>query len=555
MTTVIGEMASRQSLGNVFEFFRTRASIVPARLAFFCAAAGISNATILAILNTAAARSVQGEGQGFLLAMFLLVIIVYVNTQRYLFFAVTTEVENILHRYRMEQVERARHSDLDTLERIGPARIYNGLTRHPRVISNATGAIAFAVQSAAVVGFTLVYLAWLSVPALVLSVVLLGLGIVIFQIRVRRARARLTQAAAKETELFDSTTDLLEGFKEVRLHRGRNADLADFIEAISGEVEQIRTDVHVKLTEVAIFAQLTVFGVAAAMVFLLPLFGLAQSAEILKVITVILFLVGPLSGVVGVSPVLVEANAACRELLALEEQLKGAPRRMPAGGGELRAFREISLERVVYRHMVDGNGNGFKVGPIDLTLRAGDMLFISGGNGSGKSTLLKLLTALYLPQDGKIRLDGQEVDAERREAYQSLFSTVFSDFHLFRRLFGLDNVKPAEVAQWLEIMEVKGKTHLVDGRFDTLRLSTGQRKRLAFIVAMLEDRPIYVFDEWAADQDSAFRRKFYDELLPRLRKQGKTIVAVTHDERYLERATRHLTMEEGHFVEREGSHG
>jgi len=147
-------------------------------------------------------------------------------------------------------------------------------------------------------------------------------------------------------------------------------------------------------------------------------------------------------------------------------------------------------------------------------------------------------------------VDGRAVDARGREAYQALFSTVFWDFHLFQRTFGLDTVSPDAVRRWLEVMEIADKASYRDGRFDTLKLSTGQRKRLAFVVAALEDRPVMVLDEFAADQDPAFRRKFYDEILPLLTARGKTVVAVTHDERYFNRATRHLIMDEGRFVGR-----
>lgn len=248
------------------------------------------------------------------------------------------------------------------------------------------------------------------------------------------------------------------------------------------------------------------------------------------------------------SSAVANAQAACEVMLDLERRLHQAVQRSGSGTapGQPSDFAEIELRQVVYTH---GQSGGFMVGPIDLTLRRGDVLFISGGNGSGKSTLLRLLTALYLPQQGQLLVDGRVVDGDRREACQNLYSTVFSDFHLFRRLFGLGDVAPDQILEWLTTMEIEKKTGMHDGRFDTIKLSTGQRKRLALVVAALEDRPIYVFDEFAADQDPAFRRKFYDEILPALRARGKTVVAVTHDDRYFDRATRHFVMEDGRLTE------
>jgi putative pyoverdin transport system ATP-binding/permease protein len=259
---------------------------------------------------------------------------------------------------------------------------------------------------------------------------------------------------------------------------------------------------------------------------------------------------GPITAITGASPAIAKARTSCEALIDLERQLEAAARGSHATTEPLTRFEQIELRSAIYRHKLADGTNGFEVGPINLLLRSGELLFISGGNGSGKSTLLKLLTALYVPQTGELVVDGTTIDADHREAYQNLFSTVFSDFHLFNRTFGLSDISPERVSEWLVRMEIDGKTRLHHGQFDTIKLSTGQRKRLALVVAALEDRPIYVFDEFAADQDPAFRRKFYDEILPTLHERGKTVIVVTHDERYFDRATRHLTMEDGRFAER-----
>jgi putative ATP-binding cassette transporter len=189
------------------------------------------------------------------------------------------------------------------------------------------------------------------------------------------------------------------------------------------------------------------------------------------------------------------------------------------------------------------------VGPIDLTIRAHEITFITGGNGSGKSTFLKLLTGLYQPTSGVIKVDKVPIDETNREIYRNMISTVFSDYHLFKRLYGLRNIDHQEINELLREMELEEKTGLVDNEFETLELSNGQKKRLALLVSLLEDRPIFVFDEWAADQDPGFRRKFYKELLQKLKEKGKTIIAVTHDDRYFDVADRLLKMEEGKVTE------
>jgi putative ATP-binding cassette transporter len=194
----------------------------------------------------------------------------------------------------------------------------------------------------------------------------------------------------------------------------------------------------------------------------------------------------------------------------------------------------------------------FQVGPVDFTLRSGDLVFITGGNGSGKSTFLKLLAGLYKPESGEITLDGVQVTDNERDAYRALIAAIFSDYHLFHRLYGIPDPGPAEINRLLAQFRLLDKTSVTNGEFRTLDLSGGQRKRLALIVGLLEKRPILLLDEWTAEQDPEFRRKFYDELLPQLTQTGATVVVITHDERFLDEwhlPARRLRMDEGRFVE------
>lgn len=516
------------------------------------AVAGGCTIVVLSTLNSGAVNASKDDALGWLFVLFGAAAAVQIYSQRYLHITAFTEIEKSLHTYRMRQVERVRRCNLDALEEIGPARIFGALTRQTQTLATTAPAILAGAQSAISVVFALAYLAWLDIAALFLTVAIVGLGFLVYMFRLRRARAMLAEVNGQENELFDSVTDLIEGFKEVRLNAGRSADLAVFIDEISRRTCEMRTDVDVKLLEVYLFGQLIFLAAGGALVFLLPGFGLTQPEELLKTVTVILFLFGPIGSMTAASSAVANAQAACEVMLDLERRLEQAAHGSGAAPAQPSDFAEVALRQVVYTH--GENGSGFMVGPIDLTLRRGDVLFISGGNGSGKSTLLKLLTALYLPQQGQLLVDGRVVDGDQREACQNLYSTVFSDFHLFRRLFGLGEVGAEHVAEWLTTMEIEKKTGMHDGRFDTIKLSTGQRKRLALVVAALEDRPIYVFDEFAADQDPAFRRKFYDEILPALRARGKTVVAVTHDDRYFDRATRHLIMDEGRLTEYGASH-
>jgi len=173
-------------------------------------------------------------------------------------------------------------------------------------------------------------------------------------------------------------------------------------------------------------------------------------------------------------------------------------------------------------------------------------VFIVGGNGSGKSTLAKLITGLYLPEAGEIYLNGQLIGANNREWYRQHFAVVFSDFYLFDRLLGLDRQDLDQQAQqYLRQLQLDHKVTIRDGQLSTTALSQGQRKRLALLTAYLEDRPIYLFDEWASDQDPVFKEMFYTQFLPQLRSQGKTVLVISHDDHYFDQADRIIKLDYG----------
>jgi putative ATP-binding cassette transporter len=192
----------------------------------------------------------------------------------------------------------------------------------------------------------------------------------------------------------------------------------------------------------------------------------------------------------------------------------------------------------------------FSLGPISLDLHPGELVFVIGGNGSGKTTFVKVLSGLYQPSQGHVTLDGKMITDANREWYREHFSVVFSDFHLFNKLLGQSNSQTESLAhQYLRLLHMDQKVMVRERAFSTLDLSQGQRKRLALVTAYLEDRPIYVFDEWAADQDPQYKEIFYKTLLPDLRERGKLVIVITHDDRYFHLGNQVIKLEDGKVVE------
>jgi putative ATP-binding cassette transporter len=174
------------------------------------------------------------------------------------------------------------------------------------------------------------------------------------------------------------------------------------------------------------------------------------------------------------------------------------------------------------------------------------LVFIMGGNGRGKSTLAKLITGLYIPESGKFFLDDQPITYKNREWDRQHFSAIYSDFYLFERLVGMTNHDlDKQAAEYWREFHLENKVQVKDGVLLTTALSQGQRKRLALLTAYLEDRPIYLFDEWASDQDPFFRDIFYKQLLPELKRRGKTVFVISHDDRYFDIADRAIKLDYG----------
>jgi putative ATP-binding cassette transporter len=212
-------------------------------------------------------------------------------------------------------------------------------------------------------------------------------------------------------------------------------------------------------------------------------------------------------------------------------------------------LERLDLVDVVHTYRREGENADFILGPINLTIFPKEILFLTGGNGSGKTTLAKLLTGLYVPAAGEILLNGKPVTDENRELYRQHFSVVFSDFHLFDSLLGMNRAKLDNRAnEYLSQLQLDHKVQVKEGALSTTELSQGQRKRLALLTAYLEDRPIYIFDEWAADQDPQFKEVFYYQLVPELKALGKTIVVISHDDRFYQVADRILKLDYGKLV-------
>jgi putative ATP-binding cassette transporter len=527
------------------------------RLAFMAALGGVANAMILASINAGA--QVAGKSDGTPLwgaALFLLGLLLFVKTQQYMVITAAAEIEAIIHKLRVRLIDAVRRSEVQAIETLGRARIVAAITTDSAILAQASSTLIFAVQGVVLVVCVSFYIAYLSLATFAFTALVFAATAVLFHAKGRELAEGLQKATASSARLFDRFMDMLNGIKEVRLNKSRSDDLFAEIGEVSRVSANTRIVTEAESAKRAIFAQTSMFLLLGLIVFAGPMLtGSLTGDAVAKSITALLFVVGACFHLVQSIPVLTNADAAADRLETLAAEIDAQVRspELDAAAAAVNGFGLIELRRVVFRYFDKSTEATFTVGPVDFALRPGDAVFIVGGNGSGKSTFLKLLAGLYGPAEGEIVLDGTVVGDDNRNVYRSLMAAIFTDYHLFFRLFGIATSDTGEIGRLLDTLELARKTGIgPDGAFRTLELSAGQRRRLALLVALLEHRPVLLLDEVTSDQDPDFRRKFHLELLPRFIAAGVTIVVVTHDDRYLNELkvpTRKLRMDDGRLID------
>ncbi|MBI3436396.1 MAG: cyclic peptide export ABC transporter [Proteobacteria bacterium] len=539
---------------SFFQLVRREMETSLNRLVIVSSLGGVSSASILAAINAGAQAADNGAVSLRAAFFFIIALILFIQTQHYVLITTTAEIEAIIHRVRVRLMDYVRRSELLPLEAIGRAEIVAAITRETATLTQASIMLAFSVQGALLITFVIAYVAFLSLLAFGLSVVIVGIGAAVFHAKTRQLAIDSQEATLWENRLFDRLSDLLDGFKEVRLNHARSDELYRDIVEVSRAAANIKIRTQSETFKRMVLLQSSLYTMLGTVAFVVPNFSeTVSSGSITKTITALVFIVAACFGLVQSIPVILRANASAESIVGMEVRLRETVAAIEALPGDpAKRFNMIEMRDVEFSYTDKSSDSVFKVGPINFTLRSGELVFITGGNGSGKSTFFKLLAGLYQAQSGQISFDGTPVSNATREAYRGMIAAIFPDFHLFLRLYGIEQPDHTEVDRLLAQFRLLDKTRLADGEFRTVDLSSGQRKRLALIVSLLEKRPILLLDEWAADQDPEFRRKFYFELLPALNQSGVTVVAISHDDRYIEEMeapARRLHMDEGRLVE------
>jgi putative ATP-binding cassette transporter len=438
---------------------------------------------------------------------------------------------------------------LRNLEEIGPPRILAALTDDVFNISQSLLAIPIISVNVAILLGGAAYLGWLSWQILAALFGMIVFGAISYRAVVSSAFRWLSLAREEQDRLYGHFRALTEGIKELKLHRSRRgAFFTRNIQATTEIYQRHNVAAEARFIIAQNWSHLLYFALIGLILFLIPTMAVISRETLSGYVITTLYLMGPLAGVMSSVSLFGRASVALRNVenlgISLAEQSR---ERCPMDeAGPERGFERLEVVDVVHSYHREQEDNHFTLGPINLSFRPGELVFLVGGNGSGKSTLAKIVTGLYVPEKGGIFLDGEAISDKNRDDYRQLFSAVFDDFYLFEVLLGLNRPGLDQHAErYLKQLHLAHKVKVKDGTLSTTAVSQGQRKRLALLTAYLEDRPFYLFDEWAADQDPHFKAVFYTQLLPELKARGKTALVITHDDKYFHLADRIIKLDYG----------
>jgi putative pyoverdin transport system ATP-binding/permease protein len=513
---------------------------------------GISSAAAIALINQSISQISPAHPQApqGLLWGFVGLVAITLITNLISQFVLVQLAQDAIYKLRLRISGWILASPLRHLEELGANRLLATLTEDIQAISNAVFNIPALFVNAALICAALIYLGWLSIWVLLGTIIFLVVAISLVQLLINRAVYWFTQAREENDALMQHFRAITDGVKELKLHSTRRDDfLEQDLETTAAALRNYRIGSQRAIALSSTLGDLLLFVLFGLLVYGLPQVTTVEAGLLSGYVITMSYLMRPLGNILATLPSLSQAGVALRKIDTLGLSLTSQAELLARTTTNQSGFDRIEISQATHTYRREGEESTFALGPIDLTIQPGELIFIVGGNGSGKSTLAKLITGLYIADSGQIRLDSVPIDDRNRESYRQLFSTVFADFYLFDRLVGIRLEDPDEQAKiYLEKLQLDRKVEVRDGKLSTTALSQGQRKRLALLTAYLEDRPIYLFDEWAADQDPFFREVFYQQLLPELQQRGKAVLVISHDDRYFHLADRLVKLDYGKIV-------
>jgi putative ATP-binding cassette transporter len=484
------------------------------------------------------------------LVIFAVALIAYYITQKLGGEIVSSSMQRGLTAIELRITDKLRRMDYAAFSDTDPEHIYAAVGGDKYGAVMAARFLLSAMSSIVVVLLTGLYLCTVSIPGALLVGATLVAVLKFRKILDEKVGARAKEDGEATDHFTSSIKDILDGFNELKMNKRRSDDLFESeIAPASRKKSERQLKSELLRMQSSILEQVTLFIPLGLTLFVLPLFAETAPDDLVKIISITLIVIWPAYVLVQIGPVSSAAAATISRLQAIEEKLDDAnlePTTVDDIYPVPPEFKEkIVCENLTYEYKLrEGDKAPFKLTVPEIYLSAGELVIMRGGNGSGKSTFMRLLAGLTVPSGGSITVDGIDKKNIGEAEYRALFSLVMTDFHLFDKLYGMDDLDPQFFREWVNVLGLEEQfTDMTE--LPTINLSSGQRKRAALLAAICERRPIMLLDEVAADFDPYFREKYYREILPKLKADGKTLFVISHDDRYYDIADRIITMSEG----------
>ncbi len=430
-------------------------------------------------------------------------------------------------------------------------KIYASLVHDVNVLTDFSLSIINFLSALIITTGCFIYIGMLSRTLLLITLGVSVFAVVLYWIGVFFNRKKLETSRELENSFMSHFLDILSGFKEIHMNPKIGQDIFNRkIKNISNEsfinnIKAFKGFLNLQITSEIAFYLLIAF----ALIFN-SLFVNETAVTIVNFVFILLYLLGSINTIVFIIPSMVQAKIAADRIYKLKNELSDErfENQLENKKIPMNVFEKLIVSDLKFVYKQEESKENFCVGPLNFSLEKGEAVFIYGGNGSGKTTLMNAILGILKPDSGTITFNETALSPSNYNDYRTLFSVVFNDFHLFNELYGFDAISETEITNYLELFELNDKVKWVNHSFSSASLSTGQRKRLGLIVALMRKSPVLVLDEWAADQDPVFRKKFYTQIIPELKARGYSLIAITHDDAYYHAADKLYKMESGQLT-------
>jgi ABC-type siderophore export system fused ATPase/permease subunit len=536
---------------NLLQFFQSKNKFFYISLFFLGLVRSLTNICLLMVIASSLGRkSVADFGHYNYLVYIFLMFLSFICTKFFQNRMVTFNNEVVFH-MEISLIQKARKASFESFDKLGYQKIYSALG-DARSLGRIPEVFITLVNSFITIACSLVYLFMTSVWGGVAVLVLMAFLLTVYLYRDARIRKDMNLVRDLQDQYYEALREFLVGFKQIRISQLRNNNLfKNYI--LRNKLDA--KDLNIKIAKQYFVNELTGmyswYVLLGVVIFVLPPFFGIGTVQMATFITCILFMIGPVSQLVMFFPTYNSFKIAIERITKINTALQENACNIPEDKWSVEDFRTIRFENVVYRYGDTGDDSPFVVEMPDLTITNGETLFITGGNGSGKTTFVNILTGLCTPEQGKVFIDDREFSWEEFTRFCNSMAVVFTDHVVFKNNYDKHNFSEhnpefiylRRLLNLEGILLVKEEGSKVDNR-----LSKGQQKRLALLLALLENKPILILDEWAAEQDPYNRRYFYREVLEIIKGMNKTVIAISHDDDFYHVADRVLRFNYGRIV-------